>query len=555
MALERFVESFSFDRSALKSIPLPQSSVITEATGDTKSKCVKAYEADVSRFIKNANGRIYTRGLWERVIKEQKNVWDGSLGLADHPLDEEEGSVKNAFCVWKNLHIDESTQTVKAECYLVGHYGALAQEILEAGGRIGFSSSGFGELEEDGSGRVKESTYQLERVSDWVLHPSQDVWAVKENAIETEDENDKTEVVEESAPSAQHIQENTMDKANPANKMSPKEIRKFKEDVAGWLTKAETITDLQEKLSELTEILSYFSEDVAPELKAEVEKQIKETKDKIDLAIKEHGRISEAFGTSTAEELKEGIKRVAVDTQLFERDAAEWKTIATGLQEKVQKLQSVLAVRPTNEAYKTSLDYAKKIKEDFAVREKELLDICEGAALEIAKREALNKAMANKLTEMEKKVNEANALAESYKAKAMSFFNKLKEIKVAEKKAANLVEQKRKEENALNIHPRKAPVRSNGFNESVEIEKYYEDLYKRHGEDIAPFEESIKSCDSLRDAMSLYIKVLSEMDSPKTRKISEALDPEDRKRLIEAQVGRKIRSQSDFQKRFPEGWE
>lgn len=555
MALERLVESFSCDLTSLKVLPIKESALITEAASGKKYKCIKAYEADVSRFIKNANGRIYTKKLWEKVIKDQKNIWEGSLGLADHPLDEEEGSVRNVFGVWRNLRIDEKSDTVKADLFLVGHYGSLAQDILEAGGRVGFSSSGFGELSEDGSGIVKEDTYMLERVSDWVLHPSQDVWAVKENAIE--DENDEQEKVEENSQPAQaHIQENTMDHATATNKMSPKEIRKFKEDIYGWMQKAESITDLQEKLGELTEILSYFSADVAPEMKEEVEKQIADTKAKIDLAIKEHGRIKETFDVTTAEELKEGIKKVAIDTQLFERDATEWKTIAQGLQEKVQKLQSVLAVRPTNEAYKTSLDYSKKLEEKFRKRENELLGILEGAAKEIDKYKALNERMSGELKAIGRKLGESEALSEKYKAKAQTLFNQIKEAKAAQAQTKKIQEAKQADEMSFKVKPHKTPTSMfEGFNESAEVEEYYEDLVGRHGEAITPFEESIKGCKTLKEAMLLYTKILSKMDYASTRKVTEALDPEDRRKLIEGQTGRKIRTQSTFQSRLPSSWE
>lgn len=551
MALERLVESGSFVLKDLKALPIKESVVLEERETGKKFTCIKAYEANVSRFIKNANGRIYTRKLWEKVIAEQREVWEGSLGLADHPLDEEEGSVKNVFGVWRNLRIDENEQTVKADLYLVGNYGRLAQDILEAGGRIGFSSSGYGELSEDGSGIVKEDTYILERVSDWVLHPSQDVWAVKENALEDE-ESEKVE--ERVQPNS--IQEKVMKDSTMSNKMSPKEIRKFKEDIVGWMKKAESITDLQEKLAELTEILSYFSEDVAVDLKAEVEKQIKETQDKINLAIKEHGLIKETFKIDTVEELKEGIKKVATDTQLFERDASEWKAIAEGLQDKLKKTQSVLAVRPTNEAYQTALDFARKVEAKFKKREDELLAIIEKADSEITKYKSIQKEMVKELEDASKALKESRATAKMFYEKALSFHTKIKKYEEEQKKEKKILEDRKAEKEKINIHPvRKLPEQYIHFNESSEIEDYYEDLKERHGEDILPFEESIKSCKSLKEAMLQYTKILSNLGRKETQVISKALPIEERQKIIETRTNQKIKTSVSLQDRLPPGWD
>jgi hypothetical protein len=346
-----------------------------------------------------------------------------------------------------------------------------------------------------------------------------------------------------------------MEKATATNKMSPKEIRKFKEDILGWMQKAESVTDLQEKLAELTEILSYFSEDIAPEMKTEVEKQIAETKAKIDIAIKEHGRIKEAFDIETADALKEGIKKVATDTQLFERDATEWKTIATGLQEKLQLLQSVLAVRPTNEAYKTSLEYARNLEAKFQAREAELLNILGVAATDIQKYVEINKNMAVELKSMGSKLATMKEKALKYRDRARALTAKLEEAKAVEQAQKTSRMEAIAEDFTPRYQPQKTPNSMfEGFNEQNDVEEYYEDLVGRHGADITQYEAKIKSCKTLKEAMLLYTRILSGLDRKATSKVTEALDPEDRKRIIEGQTGKKIASQSNFPKRMPQGW-
>jgi hypothetical protein len=104
--------------------------------------------------------------------------------------------------------------------------------------------------------------------------------------------------------------------------------------------------------------------------------------------------------------------------------------------------------------------------------------------------------------------------------------------------------------------PRKeSPKAFAGFNESDQIEDYFEDLVSRHGDSIKDFEENIKGCKTLKEAMRMYTKILSNMDSNKFIKVTEALDPEERRTLIESQTGKKIASKSVFESRLPKGWD
>ena len=124
----------------------------------------------------NGNHRVYERKLWENVINNQRQNWEGLCGLADHPIgDTNPGAWRDSSIVWLDMMIDDANKLIWALGSFVGQYGQLAQEIIDAGGRVGFSSSGFGELMSDGM-TVNPDTYQIERVADIVLNPSQAVY-------------------------------------------------------------------------------------------------------------------------------------------------------------------------------------------------------------------------------------------------------------------------------------------------------------------------------------------------------------------------------------------
>lgn len=133
-------------------------------------------DVPVTRFTENMNGRVYPKNLWLKV-KEIGSA-EGTFCLADHPSDDSDGSVKDIVGIWRNFRVNDKHGL--ADLYLVGSYGKLFLDVLRAGGRNGLSSVGFGELLEDNR-TVNPDTYELVRLADWVLVPSQNVYAQKEN--------------------------------------------------------------------------------------------------------------------------------------------------------------------------------------------------------------------------------------------------------------------------------------------------------------------------------------------------------------------------------------
>jgi hypothetical protein len=238
----------------------------------------------------NGNRRRYPAKLWENVMNNQEDAWKGLCGLADHPTDDADpGSFKNSSIVWLGMDIDLENNLVYGIGTFVGPYGHLAQEIIDAGGRVGFSSSGFGELEADGE-TVNPDTYQIERLADVVLNPSQSVYGVINNETNLGNiEYTKKTVVKESVetPIENRIQENNhMDAENGVKsalqKAEEKELRRL---VNKYLKENLEIINPCKQLEDLQTIMGYIKEGQLTDLEADVETRLAEAKKKIEEAV------------------------------------------------------------------------------------------------------------------------------------------------------------------------------------------------------------------------------------------------------------------------------
>ncbi len=173
-----FIESFSvtIPSTSIEVLTEGQRPLVESFQGEKFKAVAIVRNVPVTRFTENLNGRVYSKELWENVYRAK--VAEGTLCLADHPGDDSDGSVKDIVGVWRNFKINESNCT--ADLYLVGKHGKHFLEVLQAGGKNGLSTVGFGELMED-ERTVNPRTYELIRLSDWVLTPSQGVYAEQDN--------------------------------------------------------------------------------------------------------------------------------------------------------------------------------------------------------------------------------------------------------------------------------------------------------------------------------------------------------------------------------------
>lgn len=357
-----------------------QTLLIREKSGEeTKYKAKAIFTFPISRpDAENLNGRVYEKKLWDNVIKNK--MGENSYGLMDHPDDE--GSTKDRWCVWRNIRYSEDKKLVLADAYLFGSWGQEVLEGLEAGGKVGLSTSGYGELQEDNK-TVNPDSYELERVADFVFNPSYEVFGTKEDVVSIEDK--KEESVED--PEKEVLIEE--DKNLPIIEKDKKEMEKnnklmeksFIVSMKSFFKENQAIESLDERIKAYNELLSYFEEGVAVDLRSEIQEAL----DK-DLALKEEyakkgekAQEIEESSNTLKEELKNLKEEIFVLTE--EKDALaeklngafelldSTKTYTNKLQEMYELIKAEKNGMVSASDYSETLSYLEDVE-----KEKESLD-------------------------------------------------------------------------------------------------------------------------------------------------------------------------------------
>lgn len=537
MALQRFVETISVDKRAavavdslpenikesysevqskslkesvntkalIKEVLSLQENTFSETEKQILSKVVnklkengitngpKLYKFPVARINDadhpNLNGRVYTRELWDNVINKQQDNWKGLCGLSDHPEGDDPGQFKQSSIVWLDMMIDDLNKIVWAIGSFVGQYGHLAQEIIEAGGRIGFSSSGFGELMMDGK-TVNPDTYQIERVADIVLNPSQGVYgdvtdeqhpnieytsqkavvaeAIKEipnnklseniavettalqakeplSAILKEKENTNLElnsVVPETNGENKEMAENVENKK--ALVLSEAEEKKLKKYIKQFLTESNDIHNPIDRLKELDEIMEMVESGEIHDLKEDVEKELIAERARLEEMVKGAQSIQDEFGVS-AKVFAENAKKVAQVADALEEENNSLKENAqkaekesTLLTEQTHDFETLCAA--LTERVQTLFTENKKLKkennvltvENAALRDKASKVTClmkEATGLKADNQKLKLKAdlRTRKSAALQESANEKTAIIEQKNRKLVAELNNLKE--------------------------------------------------------------------------------------------------------------------------------
>lgn len=537
MALQRFVETISIDKRAavavdslpenikesysevqskslkesvntkalIKEVLSLQENTFSETEKQILSKVVnklkengitngpKLYKFPVARINDadhpNLNGRVYTRELWDNVINKQQDNWKGLCGLSDHPEGDDPGQFKQSSIVWLDMMIDDLNKIVWAIGSFVGQYGHLAQEIIEAGGRIGFSSSGFGELMMDGK-TVNPDTYQIERVADIVLNPSQGVYgdvtdeqhpnieytsqkAIVAEAIKEIPNNKLSEniAVETPAPQAKEPlsailkeKENTnleinsvVSETNGENKemaenvenkkalvLSEAEEKKLKKYIKQFLTESNDIHNPIDRLKELDEIMEMVESGEIHDLKEDVEKELIAERARLEEMVKGAQSIQDEFGVS-AKVFAENAKKVAQVADALEEENNSLKENA----QKAEKESNLLTEQTHDfetlcaaltERVQTLFTENKKLKkennvltvENAALKDKASKVTClmkEATGLKADNQKLKLKAdlRTRKSAALQESVNEKTAIIERKNRKLVAELNNLKE--------------------------------------------------------------------------------------------------------------------------------
>lgn len=266
---------------------------LIESRNGEKFKALGIVESvPVSKFTENLNNRVYPKKLWEKVYKEKSA--EGTLCLADHPSDDTDGSVKDIVGVWRNFKVNESN--CSADLYLIGKHGKQFIEVLQAGGKCGLSSVGFGELMEDDK-TVNPDTYELVRVSDWVLTPSQGVYAEMDHIRESYSYKPSF------SNTSTNIKENSYTKQNIRNSnMDNIQLLTIKNNIKYALRESNKnieskSVNLIESKKDLQDLLNYVPAELFED-RQKIERQIEKIEETLKSSIKEK---SKALSVKTEE--------------------------------------------------------------------------------------------------------------------------------------------------------------------------------------------------------------------------------------------------------------
>ncbi len=379
----------------------------------------RIYKVPVARInppgTLNGNHRRYPKELWENVMNNQKDRWQGLCGLADHPTDDTDpGSIKNSAIVWLGMDIDPETNLVYGIGTFVGPYGHMFQEIIDAGGRVGFSSSGFGELLFDNE-TVNPETYTIERLADVVLNPSQDVYgAISDETKVGNIEYSKQEPIQIHESKKENLdkpkfniinekkEENTMEVKLEENKKSSAyvkaEEKALRNHINSFLNENTQVTDPLQKMSDLNEILTIIKEGKLTDLEEDVVKKLTEMQAQLEKDIEDSQKLKEAMGSSDISEITENTQKLMETGTMLADQVADYKTLCEGLKARNEELSK------KNKSLEFRLGIKEKKNEKMAF-EKNQESVANSAQVEALKEEIND--IKNKTSKEIKSLNES----------------------------------------------------------------------------------------------------------------------------------------------------
>lgn len=328
VVLEKFTESVTIygvkSKSLTETVGCKPAELIYEAregkplrelnVGGRMRKILASYRVPISKYTENLNGREYTRPLWERVKK--LGMGENRYGLMGHPPDDSDGNPRDTFCVWTNLELTEDI--VYMTMHLFGDNGRQVKEAIDAGGDIGLSSVGFGEIGENGRTVIVES-FELDRPADYVLNPSQETFG------SSYDEVTNTSKVAESTKVKKSANEQISNK---------KYTNKGTGDIEMKITKAKYKSEKREQIAKICESLDKKKALVdLKRLKEEIEDAF-DAEDEAD-GIALSSEVAEAI-ESTIEEMATTIDAIAKELGVKTDEAKSEKEKNEDLEEKVK---------------------------------------------------------------------------------------------------------------------------------------------------------------------------------------------------------------------------
>lgn len=532
--------------------------VLESLTKNGNNDSFEVWRLPVAHYdVKNLNGRIYPKALFENVRDNQRDAWCGLCGLSDHPIkDDDPGLFRDQAVVWHDMDLDDQG-TVFGYASFVGPYGHLAQEILNHHGRVGTSSSGFGDVNQI-TRIVDPNTFQIERLADLVLNPSQGTYGtyardnhsvapsnfmndmsqsavinykgigpINENT-QIDNSNQITEttagmkgpvddgnpVIIKSAPvnaQSKIIQNNinneenmTVDATNTAQpttqvvheskKLTKAEEKIFRNYVTNFLAESSEDVNPIDRLNECTDILDCFEDGNCTDLKEKVEAQIIAEKHRLEKMVESAVEIQKDYDMSTTE---------------F-REASE------------KNLEAALLLKEQIIDYKELVEEAAirngKLNEEIENLKKQLSEAREAADIKIKN---YNKKLVASLKESDKSSEEVELLKEANKV----LEDRLAEVRASIKESANDEDFKAKyeelkesyntlsEENKI-LAQRKDNIKKSANEKISESEGYIRDLEEQNKtlkESLDSFGEELDRVNETIDSKNSEISALKSM--------------------------------------------
>lgn len=538
----------------------------------------KLWKFPVSRFGNvNGNGRIYTEQLWRNVINNQRDTWQGGCGLADHPMDDADpGQFKTSAIVWLDMIIDTANKLIWAIGTFVGEYGRLAQEIIEAGGRVGFSSSGFGETLSDGK-TVDPDTYIIERVADIVTNPSQSVFgdisseqsynpgnveyskqtresvetSPKSKIIEGKEKHMKVDAVNmdegKIATPETKLEEGKTANVGPAT-LSKLERKVIEKQVESMLNEADNSANPMEKLTEVNELLKLVKESNDEELINKVQEKLEKTHAELTALVESAANATKEFGDLN--EMVENTKKNLQIGVLLNEQVADYKELCEGLTTRNRELAKENAILQSKLALKENhiAKTEETVKNEKIAEEKTVADLkakLEESETKLAEAEMMVASLTKGNKKMEsdggvlrtrlnhvmsnlKIANESIAKLEKENATLLESKNSYRQqvirlqTTIKENEATLAAERQKFEEYKqmnkpkLDFEPAQVEAVSKYLNiresKGLAVENYWNDLVSQYGEAVKPFERQIRGAKTYREAFDAFLKYLPRID-------------------------------------------
>lgn len=121
--------------------------------------------------VKNLNERIYSTELAEQLVSE-----NATTNVLRNHLDDFVAEITDIKAIAKRPHIEDNM--LKVDMVMVDEvFAGLVEKIIDAGGKVGLSSVGYGSVNDE-TGVVED--YSLVRYADFVINPAALVFIEKE---------------------------------------------------------------------------------------------------------------------------------------------------------------------------------------------------------------------------------------------------------------------------------------------------------------------------------------------------------------------------------------